>query len=180
MLVSAAPCAIASTFTSARPSVANRRPARPGWWRIPSPTAEITAHPGMAEMERRSPRSSSAANAAWSAATAVSACAPSTTKQTLCSAEAWLVIWTLTPAPESASNSRAPTPRTAWMPPPSTITIATSRTDEMAFTRRSSASVSFEMTVPGSPGSSVLLMRIGIPARSAGSMVRGWSTCAPK
>jgi len=102
------------------------------------------------------------------------------TRAILLSLDAWENISTLTPAVAIAPNVRAAMPGTPGMPSPSTVISARSRMTVTALTAPAPGALAAVMSVPGCSGLKVFLMRIGTPAATAGTIVRGWMTLEPK
>ena len=98
----------------------------------------------------------------------------------VCSEEAWEIITTLTRAASAASKTRRATPGTPAMPRPSMVTSAMPATELTVLTPWGRVGADSATRVPGRSGAKVLLIRIGIAAATAGPMVLGCSTRAPK
>ena len=83
------------------------------------------------------------------------------------------------PSSRSAPNSRCAVPGTPIIPAPSTLTSATLSMLVMPFTAWVDSGVA-QMSVPGFSGANVLRIQIGICLATAGAIVCGWITLAPK
>ena len=83
------------------------------------------------------------------------------------------------PSSRSAPNSRCAVPGTPIIPAPSTLTSATASMLVMPFTAWSTSGAA-QISVPGFSGANVLRIQIGMPFVTAGAIVCGWITLAPK
>ena len=105
--------------------------------------------------------------------------ASGTAKQIECSELPWEIRITETPSSRSAPNSRSAVPGTPIMPAPSTLTSAIRSMLVMPLTACDETGDS-QMSVPGLSGANVLRIQIGIRFSTAGAIVCGWITLAPK
>ena len=83
------------------------------------------------------------------------------------------------PASCSAPNRRCAVPGTPIMPAPSRLTSATASMVVMPLTFRAEVGCA-QISVPGFVAANVFLMTIGISRVTAGAIVCGWMTLAPK
>ena len=179
MAWSLAPCAMARTSTCARPSVANKRPARPGAPERFAPTAATTATSPSVSIATTSPRSISRSRDPCSTFSARPVSAPRMATHTLPCALACDTRYTGTPASAKGPSTREARSAASRDVPPRTRTNAAPRTVVTASMRPPSVS-SGPTTVPGSSGARVFAMRSGMPLAARGLIVRGCSTFAPK
>src|SRR5258705_190465 len=134
MFSSLEPCAIAMTFTPARPSAPNTRAATPGVPRMPSPTAATIATGTSMLTRSTSWRRSSALNIRSSAGRRRSAPSAGTTRQIEFSLEDWLIMSTFTRSAAGVSKTRAAKPGTPPMPAPRTVSRPRAPSDVVALT----------------------------------------------
>ena len=100
-------------------------------------------------------------------------------KQIECSELPCEIRITEMPWSRSAPNRRCAVPGTPIMPAPSRFTSATRSMQVMPLT--ASCDVGFaQISVPAFSGANVLRIQIGMPLRTAGAIVCGWITLAPK
>ena len=83
------------------------------------------------------------------------------------------------PSSRSAPNRRCAVPGTPIMPVPSRFTSATRSMLVMPLTGSTDSGCA-QMSVPIFSGAKVLRIQIGIESFTAGAMVFGWMTLAPK
>ena len=154
----------------------------PGVCGIPSPTTARMLRSVSTDTGATVPRAISAANSASTAARAAPVCAGSMATLIAFSDEPCVMSATETPARPSAAKRRAATPGVPKSPPPASVTSATPGT--LATPRTgcpaSGPAPRAETTVPGASGRNVLRTWIGTPAASAGAIVGGKRTLAPK
>ena len=100
-------------------------------------------------------------------------------QQIECSELPWEMRMTEMPSSRSAPNRRCAVPGTPIMPAPSRLTSATRSMLVMPFTG-SAESGWAQISVPAFWGAKVLRIQIGIASLTAGAMVCGWITLAPK
>ena len=112
-------------------------------------------------------------------AAARSACSCGIAQQIECSELPCEIRMTEMPSSRSAPNRRCAVPGTPIMPVPSRLTSATRSMLVMPFTG-SSESGCAQMSVPTLCGAKVLRIQIGMLSLTAGAMVFGWITLAPK
>mmetsp|Transcript_40584 Transcript_40584/g.122585 ORF Transcript_40584/g.122585 Transcript_40584/m.122585 type:complete len:300 (-) Transcript_40584:1120-2019(-) len=134
MFRSEEPCAMAMTFTCARPSALKKRPLMFGRFFMPSPMAARMLQPGTVVTRISESVLSSTAKACSTLAAATGASPSSTATVIECSDEPWDVKITLTPVLARASIILRATP---WVPrkdAPESVTNATFSIDVMALT----------------------------------------------
>ena len=179
MLRSDDPCAIARTFTPAPARAANTLAAIPGVPAMPSPTTDRMLHARSTSTFWICPSRSSAANARRTVRSVRSASSSSTEKQIECSELPCEIRITEMPSSRSAPNSRWAVPGTPIIPAPSTLTSATLSMLVMPLTAWLDAGAA-QISVPAFSGANVLRIQMGICLATAGAMVCGWMTLAPK
>ncbi len=107
------------------------------------------------------------------------ACSCGIAQQIECSELPCEIRMTEIPSSRSAPNSRCAVPGTPIMPVPSRFTSATR--SMLVMPLMGSAEVGWaQMSVPAFSGAKVLRIQIGIASFTAGAMVCGWITLAPK
>mmetsp|Transcript_23921 Transcript_23921/g.74814 ORF Transcript_23921/g.74814 Transcript_23921/m.74814 type:complete len:215 (+) Transcript_23921:1327-1971(+) len=188
MLYSEHPCAIARMLTLALARAEKRVADTPLRWFMFCPTAARMLHPEIFSTLAMPPLASASAKRSLMAATAWSSSAERTAKQIECSEEACEIMTTLTPASRTAEKMPLAVPGTPTMPVPSTemsvmlsmVAKPLTRPSRLSLGSLFSSSLASVMSVPGEESSKKLRMQIGILNFIAGSVVRGWSTLAPK
>lgn len=98
----------------------------------------------------------------------------------LCSEEDWEIMSTLIPCSATAENSLAAIPGTPSIPRPSTVRRLRPLMEVMALTRAPLLWGWSTIRVEGPSGLNVFLIRMEIFRSTAGRMVLGWITLAPK
>ncbi len=83
------------------------------------------------------------------------------------------------PSSRSAPNRRCAVPGTPIMPAPSTLIMAMFSIEVMPLTGSLELGWA-QISEPGLSGAKVLRIQIGMPRPTAGAMVCGWMTLAPK
>mmetsp|Transcript_40077 Transcript_40077/g.62708 ORF Transcript_40077/g.62708 Transcript_40077/m.62708 type:complete len:227 (-) Transcript_40077:4-684(-) len=182
MLRSDEPWDTAMTLILAWPRAPKKRPETPGVRDMASPTMATMLHGCSTSTLEMYPCLISRwkVSSTWSLASFASAAEQ--TKQMLCSEEAWAMRLTLMERSCRAANSLDATPGTPTMPVPSTLMVATLSTVLKPQTVRFSAAKGEggPMRVPRAPGLNELRIQSGISAFTAGTIVLGWITLAPK
>ena len=179
MLRSDAPCAMARTLTPELPSAPNSLAAMPGVPAMPSPTTARMLQSRVTSTRWICPCRISLSKASRTTAAARSASAWASAKQIECSELPCEISATEMPCSRSAPNSRWAVPGTPIMPVPSTLISAIRSMLVIPLTGCADAG-SAQMSVPGFSGANVLRIQIGMPWLTAGAMVCGWITFAPK
>mmetsp|Transcript_31783 Transcript_31783/g.92314 ORF Transcript_31783/g.92314 Transcript_31783/m.92314 type:complete len:339 (-) Transcript_31783:774-1790(-) len=183
ILRSSQPWAIDTTLTCALPRASKTRPETPVALDIPSPTTATMEQGDTVEMALSWPWETSREKWSCSSFLTRSMSESLTAKQRECSDDAWQMSWTCTFACASTLKIRWVTPQTPIMPVPATLTSAMLSIVEKPATqlfRRTVSSEGTKIRVPDASGLKVFLMKMGIRALIAGSMVFGWITFAPK
>ena len=103
-----------------------------------------------------------------------------TARQREYSDDAWVTMRTLISSSARALNMRRPMPAIPVMPLPCMRRSATSSIEEIPLIRNRSDVFPLPINVPSKPGLNVFLIRMGIFLSSAGCIVGGWMTFAPK
>ena len=127
-------------------------PEIPGVPAMPRPTMETTATSSSAVMLSMAPAAISREKARRRASWSSSESPAETTKEMVCSEEAWEIITTLTPLASAASNTRRATPRTPAMPRPSTVTRVIPRIELTVLTPWARVGELSATRVPGCSG----------------------------
>ncbi|MDQ1241006.1 MAG: hypothetical protein QG550_256 [Pseudomonadota bacterium] len=179
MLRSDAPWAMARTLTLALASAANTCAATPCAPAMPSPTTARMLQLRLTSTLWIWPSRSSGSNARRTTRSARSASGSGTAKQIECSELPCEIRMTEMPSSRSAPNNRCAVPGTPIMPAPSRFTSAMRSTVVMPLTSGLGAVRSW-ISVPGASGAKVFLIQIGMRFWTAGAMVCGWMTLAPK
>eukprot|EP00162_Nutomonas_longa_P014206 comp21867_c0_seq1/m.49521 comp21867_c0_seq1/g.49521 ORF comp21867_c0_seq1/g.49521 comp21867_c0_seq1/m.49521 type:complete len:506 (-) comp21867_c0_seq1:803-2320(-) len=196
MLRSLEPCAIARMFTLAAPRAAHTAPATPGVWLMPSPTTASTEQLLRTSIDM-SCRVISRKNSWLRTSRDVSAASVFTAKQIECSDDAWAMKITETCTRRRQPKSRSETPGMPTIPLPSRLIRATEEMVAMplmhsgvlpgrpAATAAACAELSDSpgrslITVKPTSGLNVLRTMSGMPSLTAGAIVCGCSTLAPK
>ena len=102
-----------------------------------------------------------------------------TAQQIECSELPWEIRITEIDSSRSAPNSRLAVPGTPIIPAPSRLISATSSIVVMPFTASDDVGRA-QIRVAGLPGAKVLRIQMGISRPTAGAIVWGWITLAPK
>ena len=179
MLRSDAPWAIARTLTPAEPSAWNTFAATPSAPAMPSPTTARMLQPWSSSTLWIWPSRNSGSNARRTTRSARSASPAGTAKQIECSELPCEIRMTEMPSSRSAPNSRCAVPGTPIMPAPSRLTSAMRSMLVIPLTSGSRSERSW-ISVPGRSAANVFLIQIGMRFCTAGAMVAGWMTLAPK
>mmetsp|Transcript_17290 Transcript_17290/g.51885 ORF Transcript_17290/g.51885 Transcript_17290/m.51885 type:complete len:346 (-) Transcript_17290:1232-2269(-) len=193
MLRSEEPCAMAMTFTLARPRALKKLPATPPRFFMPSPmTARMLTLSRLVTRISES-RLSSTPKACSTPARALSAWLSSTATVIECSEEPCDVRMTFTPALPRASIILRATPGVPRKDAPASVTSATFSMEVMAVTgicgltssgawssQRNCSSPRPYTFVPGCEGLKTLRTRTGMRFSMHGTMAEGWSTWPPK
>mmetsp|Transcript_248 Transcript_248/g.750 ORF Transcript_248/g.750 Transcript_248/m.750 type:complete len:211 (+) Transcript_248:1131-1763(+) len=202
MLCSDEPCASARMLMPALDSAVASLARMPFCSCMFSPTMATMLFEKVASTQEISFSSSSARKTFLRTSTAMAPWLPGTAAQMEYSEEAWAIKMQEMFSLRSALNMRDAMPGTPIIPVPSTLTSATLLTlvnpltgtgifgsdtvASLAISLRMTSSVNWvgffgsKMTVPKSCGRKVFLMRMGILASMAGTIVSGCRTLAPK
>ena len=170
---------MARTFTPESPSAVNTLAAIPGVPAMPSPTTARIAWSASTSTLWIWPSASSRSKARRTTAAARSACSCGIAQQIECSELPCEMRMTEMPSSRSAPNRRCAVPGTPIIPVPSRLTSATRSILVMPFTGSVEAGCA-QMRVPTFSGAKVLRIQMGMRSRTAGEIVCGWMTLAPK